>query len=315
LLEKNIKVFCFPPGGHRLSSEKKALSFLKKRNKRLLFLWCMTASVPAAAQSVALEGPQRDFGYVVGDVIGTTVTITSQKDSRLDTRSLPVPGPLNALIELRRIDVLASDARKTVLRLEYQNFAAPDQVMQAELPGYDLRFAAGVAHVPAWPFHVSPLRIAQRAVQDPAALHGNLPVPPLPVQPAVTRMLLSAAIAAIAGFVFAGMQGWLPGLGRRSRPFAIAARRIGRLAPAQAEAALREMLHAFDVMAGRHLFREDIESLLAHHAIFSGLRTEIIRLFDLAQKTLFAPAPSLREDDFAGIARLAKALRRAERRW
>ena len=290
---------------------KKALSFLKKRNKRLLLLACMTASLPAAGQSVALRGPPRDFGYFVGDVIVIEATISSQPDMR----SLPVPGPLNASIELRRIDVLESSAQKTVLRLEYQNFFAPEQVMQAELPGYDIRLAHGVAHVPAWPFHVSPLRVAQRSVEDAAALHGNLPIQPLPVEPALIRVLVSASIAAIAGLLFAGTQGWLPGIARPTRPFATAARRIGKLKEPQTEAALRELLCAFDTMDGRHVFREDVDDVLKRHDRFINLRSEIRYFFDVAQAAFFAPSRPSRHEDFNGIVKLAKALRRAERRW
>jgi hypothetical protein len=315
MLEKDTNVFCFRRAACAFSSEKKALSFMRKRHQRLLFLGCMMFSVPAAGQSVALKGPERDFGYTVGDVIVTEATITTLQDDKPDLRSLPVPGPLNSSIELRRADVLQSDAHQTVLRMEYQNFAAPEQVMQAELPGYDIRFSTGVAHVPAWPFHVSPLRVAQRTIDDAAALHGNLPILPLCTRPASIGLLISACIAAMAGCVFAGMQGWLPGIGRKTRPFAAAARRIGKLKPPQAEAALREMLHAFDATAGRHLFGADIDDVLVQHASLADLRAEITGFFDLAQKALFAPTPSLHDDDFAGIARLANALRRAERRW
>jgi len=226
-----------------------------------------------------------------------------------------VPGPLNAAIELRRIDVLENDADKTVLRLEYQNFFAPEQVMQAELPGYDIRLAHGVAHVPAWPFHVSPLRVAQRSVEDAAALRGNLPIEPLPVQPALIKMLVSAGIAAMTGIVFAGTQGWLPGIARPARPFATAARRIGKLREQETEIALRELLCAFDTMDGRHVFRADVDNVLMRHARFADLRSEIERFFEMAQHAFFAPPAPLRHEDFTGIVKLAKALRRAERRW
>ncbi len=309
MLEKDIKVFCF------FSSEKKALSFRKKRNKRLLLLACMTASLPAAAQSVALKGPQRDFGYVVGDVIVTEATITTGQANELDTRSLPVPGPLNAFIELRHVDLSSNGRGKTVLRMEYQNFAAPEQVMQSELPGYDIRFTTGVAHVPAWPFHVSPLRVAQRTAEDAAALHGNLPVAPLSTRPVLMRLLISAGIAASAAIAFAGMQGWLPGVGTKMRPFAAAARRISKLKSSETETALRELLHAFDTTEGRHVFSDDVDDVLSRRSHFAGLHAEITHLFDLVQKSFFAPSPESRHEDFAGIVKLAKALRRAERRW
>jgi mxaA protein len=271
----------------------------------------MTASLPAAAQSVALRGPPRDFGYFVGDVIVTEVTISSQPDMRY----LPIPGPINASIELRRIDVLESDPHKTVLRLEYQSFFAPEQVMQTELPGYDIRLAHGVAHVPAWPFHVSPLRVAQRSGADAAALHGNLPIQPLPEQAVFIWLLISASIAAMAGFLFAGTQGWLPGIGRPTKPFAAAARRVAKLRAPETEAALRELQRAFDTMDGRHVFHEDVDDVLKRHGAFADLRSEILHFFDVAQNAFFAPAMPLRHEEFHGIVKLAKALRRAERRW
>ncbi len=280
----------------------------------------MTVSVPAAGQTVALEGPRRDFGYFVGDVIVTEAVVTTHEDIAVDRRTLPVPGPLNASIELRRVGLderVSKGTRKTILRMEYQSFLAPEQVMQAELPAYDLRFGSTVAHVPAWPFHVSPLRVAKRSVDDLADLRGNLAVPPVPETPDLAGLLTCAGLAAGSAAVFAGLQGWLPGLGRRSRPFATAARRIARLAPPETETALRALLHAFDATDGRHVFAEDLDAFVLRHTAFSDLRCQIAQFFDLSRRFFFAASdgatPS--QQDFADIATLAKALRRAERRW
>jgi mxaA protein len=295
-------------------------SILKKGTKKLLLLGCGAFFVPAHAQTVVLHGPERDFGYFVGDVIVTEAVVTSLPGARIDRLSLPVPGLLSASIELRHVDlqeVVTKNQRKTVLRLEYQSFFAPDHVMLAELPGFDLRFASKMVHVPAWAFHVSPLRVAQRSIDALADLHGNLPVAPLSGRPAGIGLLVSSGIALVAGTACAGLQGWLPGFSRSRRPFADAARHIARLAPAQMEIALRSLLQAFDATDGRHVFAEDIDAFLSRHAPFVGLREDIVRIYALARDYLFAPTSAATEADrdFAAIVVLARTLRRAERRW
>jgi mxaA protein len=271
-------------------------------------------------QTVALTAPTRDFGYFVGDVIVTEAVVTTPGNVTIDRQSLPVPGPLNASIELRRLDIsetLVKGFRKTILRLEYQSFFAPEQVMQAELPAYDIRVASSVVHVPAWPFHVSPLRVAKRSVDDLADLRGDLAVPQIPQEQAFAGLLGSTALALASAAVFAGVQGWLPGLGRKTKPFAMAARRISRLTPPETERALRALLHAFDATDGRNVFAEDLDAFLQRHPSFGDLREKIVQFFDLSRRSFFArPQPEAEyPQDFAAIAALAKALRQAERRW
>ncbi len=280
----------------------------------------MAFSVPAWGQSVALHVPGRDFGYFVGDVIVTEAVVTTREDDRVDRRSLPVPGPLTASIDLLRVDMretLSHNTRKTVLRMEYQSFFAPEQVASAELPAYDLRFTSSVAHVPAWQFHVSPLRVAQRSIDALADLHGDLAIAPVPDKPALVGLLVSAAFTLLAAAAFAGTQGWLPHLRRNRQPFAAAAHRIARLGPAATDNAMQELLHAFDATDGRHVFAGDLDAFFLRNAAFADLRAQITQFFDGAKRHFFAPphAATGHDTDFAEILSLAKALRRAERRW
>jgi hypothetical protein len=55
--------------------------------------------------------------------------------------------------------------------------------------------------------------------------------------------------------------------------------------------------------------------VLPANRIFADLDPQIRQFFELAQRMLFAPHAPGCEGDFASIVRLAKALRRAERRW
>jgi mxaA protein len=187
--------------------------------------------------------------------------------------------------------------------------------MQTDLPGYDIHFATGVAHVPSWDFHVSPLRVAQRSTADIGDLRGNLPAPAISMRPAVLGMSISGLIAAVAGFACAGLQGWLPGISRKRPPFARAAQRIARLKQPQTEAVLRELQHAFDLTDGRHVFAEDLDGFLSRHPAFAGLGADIRSLFALIHTCFFAPGATGCHDHPARIIALAKSLRRVERSW
>jgi mxaA protein len=298
-------------------------SFLKKRTKKLLNLGCFAAIFPAHAQVVSVQflTPTRDFGYFVGDVLSTDAIITVAPGTVLDMRSLPVPGPLKGGIELRRIDAQqAAEGEPPRIRIhaEYQNFVAPEQVTAAELPGFAVQFTAGPAHatarIPAFAFHVSPLRVAQRSVADAGDLRPNRAIPPLPEAGLAARFTASLILALAFFLSLASGRGWLPGPRGAKRPFALAASRIARLsADAHSAARYLEMHRAFDATAGRRVLPRDLDDFLSNHPHFADLRQDIAAFFRASESRFFAreTAP---EPAGADIAKLAKSLRRRERR-
>ncbi len=302
----------------------KARSFLKKRTKELLTFGCLIWIFPAQAQvvSVQLLGPERDFGYFVGDLVSTEAIITVAPGTVLDKTSLPVPGPLAAGIELRRIDARQAVEGKTsriLIHAEYQNFMSPEQVTVTELPGFSVRLTAArahtAAHIPGWTFHVSPLRVAQRSVSDLGDLRPNRTILPLREDIVAARLAVSLILAVAGLLVFAGGRGWLPLLRGTKRPFAVAASRIARMSRAgtQGGAEFLEMHRAFDATAGRRVLGRDLDDFISEHPRFADLRPDIAGFFRASERWFFA-----RETDAApfdtDVPKLAKSLRRRERR-
>jgi mxaA protein len=289
-------------------------------------LLAVIAAYPAAAQinSVELHPPARDFGFFVGDVITTEAVITVAGGTVLQRDSLPAPGPVDSAIELRSVQVTEADLpgqRQFRVQVEYQSFFAPERVMPAELPGYTIAFSNGsgkaTAHIPAWTYHVSPLRVAEPISGTPPLLRSDHPMPQIPLGIARLRLISSTILVCLVGLTIAGRWGWLPSRPRPSRPFAAAWHRIRNAAASNdRETAFRALHRAFDATAGHPVLADDVDSFLVSHPRYSPLRSAIAQFFEASRQIFFARDA---EKDVAGttcrLEVLAIQLMHAERRW
>ena len=271
---------------------------------------------------MVLSPPARDFGYFVGDIVELRVAITATADTVLNRTSLPVPGQVGDALELRDIavsDRADGDHHTVELRLRYQIFLAPDQVMQGFVPGFSLHFSHGPrsfgAQVPEWLFFVSPLRLARRSDVSTVDLRGNHAVPMLDEGPARARVVASAALMVLAFFVWAGFRGWLPGLRPGSqKPFAAAASRVAA-AGGDTAAAFRALHGAFDATACGKVFAEDLDDFFSANPRFSELRRDIRTFFQHSREFFFTKEGLPETVTASDIGRLARMLRRVERQW
>ncbi len=268
---------------------------------------------PAAAQvSVTLQPPARDFGYFPGDLLTGTAVIVLGPDTILDARSLPPAGPVSGSMDVRRVEVSrAADGRRVEVRVTYQTFFSPEQVLRADIPGYALAFAqAGhrlTAAVPGFSVAVSPFRHDLQPVLDPAALRPDHAALSADTGTALRDLLAGAALAALAGLILL-----VPGFDRRRGPFARAARQLARLPPDGAAPDGLLVLHrAFDATAGRRLFADDLDVFLDGHPRFAPLRTEIAGFFAASRDAFFGAGAA---PDRPWLVRLGGELVRAERR-
>ncbi len=291
-------------------------------SKKLLFLGVL--AVPALAQaqlrSVQLLAPEKDFGYLVGDILKTESIIAVAPGTKLDPQSLPIPGPLNAAIELRRIDAEQTnqgETRQIRIHAEYQSFFAPERVTQTELPGFTIRLITGpkatTAKIPAFPFQVSPLRAAQQSAVDLTELRPDHAVQPLPEKNLLWRLLASMLLALAAALALANTRGWIPGLRGRDRPFAIAARHIQRQTGESSAETFKQMHRAFDATAGQKLFPTDLPDFIRSHPRFTPAQAQIESFFAASQNRFFARNGNM-EKPAPNLLKLAKTLRRLERR-
>jgi len=304
------------------AKKKERRSFLKKRTKKLLCLGFLAAPTLAQAQirAVQLAGPEKDSGYLVGDILKTESIIEVAPGTKLDPQSLPIPGPLNAAIELRSIEAeQTQQGQSSQIRIhaEYQNFLAPERVTQTELPSFTIRLLTGptatTAKIPAFPFHVSPLRVAQQSAIDLAELRPNHSIQPLPSQNLLFRLIASAILAGATALAFAAAQGWLP-IGRnQNRPFAIAARHIARQKGKAGTTPYQELHRAFDATAGHKLFPADLPGFIEAHPRYTPAQADITTFFATSDSLFFARNGQT-EKPQPDLLKLARTLRRLERR-
>ncbi len=268
------------------------------------------------AQTVQLNAPQKDSGYLVGDIIHTETIITVTGNSRLDALSLPVPGAVNASLDLLAIRVSETHlAGKTQFRIasDYQNFLATDQVTESEIPGYAVKLGMGQVRVPAWVFHVSPLRTVQGTSVTLPELKPDHGLAPLPTGPAAADLFAALGCAAVAAAAFAALRFRPAGFGRKL-PFEQAWRDIKRLRRAKApiETGFKSLHRAYTETAGQQIFAADLPGFTAVHRHFAKLARESENFFAASHAQFFARSTA-GGWSWDKLAALAKALRRAER--
>lgn len=276
----------------------------------LAALWA--GPVSAQIRSVVLQKPARDFGYFVGDLLSATSVITTGPDTVLDSRSLPPPGPVSASIDIRSADFSTTaipGGQRVEIRVTYQNFFSPEQVLAAGVPGYTMAFDQHgkrlSAAVPGFGFAVSPFRHDVQPVIDKAALRPDHPALLVDTtQP--ERALVAGGAIAILSLALLGALSWRP---RRHGPFAQAAGRLH--AGGASHDSLLTLHRAFDATAGTRLLADDLDSFLATHSHFSPLRTEIEGFFATSRDAFFGGGGS---PNLCGLAPLCRALAQAERR-
>jgi mxaA protein len=262
----------------------------------------------AQVKSVVLHTP-RLFGYFVGDVLHTEVTITVDKGVDLVRASVPQPGSLNAWLELigSRVEESAMGGEKSYrVYLDYQNFYPALDSRPLDVPGFALTFTSAgqpvTAQVPSWSFLISPLREVQPASKASGADYMQPDASPAYID------LRSARLATIgllgAALITLGLLGyrlaWWPFAGRPRRHFTAAARRVRRLlGPGQTEEGYRESLltlhRAIDATAGHAVFAEDLPEFINRAPAFSRLKDEFTRFFRSSRLVFFG-------DDVAGAA-------------
>ena len=293
----------------------KRLFFLERKKQRtftclLVAAWC----TPAAAQTVTLTPPQRDFGYFPGDLLSASATITIPQNAQLDPRTLPTPGPLTTSIDVRNVTLTQSPTQLRIT-ITYQTFFAPEHISSTDIPGYSIAFLNNqkrtLATIPGFSITASLFRQDLTPVLDPAALKPDHPPPATDTAPTRT-IALGAALAIIGALALLILHLWPFGLTRG--PFAAAARAIPRTPPpANGEhAALLALHRAFDATAGARIMADDLAAFLARFPRFAALQPDIDRFFTLSRTIFFAPTPQT-PLDWPFLWRLSRALAHAER--
>lgn len=292
---------------------------------------CLVLTLVAALSASAQELTARirsahPFGYFVGDLIHARVDVSGPENAALSRASLPKPGPLTGLLDLRDVtlrETVENGARLWRLDLTYQNFYVALDAREIEIPGFDLSVSteagAETVKVPAWRVGVSPLREITPQKQEEAVDYlrpdGSAPF----VDEVGPRNLAAGAgaVALLALALVARDRAWPPFQRRRARIFSALANELSnRLAGTddrQFDAAIQSVHRALDMANGATLLSSDLPEFLHRRTEFRPLRTEFENFFAASDKRFFGGEGS--SDEFGGeqLARFVTALAKRER--
>jgi mxaA protein len=293
------------------------------RNVLVLVLALWPGVAAAQLRATTVLPPSRDFGYFVGDTLTSGIEFLLSPGTRLDERSLPPPGPINGLVDLRHVIVTRSTVaagQREVIRATYQLFFSPLEVAALHVPGYSVSFLQGrrriVAPVPGFAVLVSPFRHDLRPKPDPALVRPDRAVARIDTGTFRNELWVGIVLAALGSLGLAWSSGWVTSPGRQ-RPFARAASNVSKLRrTSDSGATIKALLilhRAFDATAGRRIFADDLEVFFQHHRNFVPLRRDIEAFFLSSRDAFFSALPPASSISVAGLARLSRGLASAER--
>lgn len=277
------------------------------------------------------ENPTRDAGYVVGDIVERTVTITIKHPYQLVKESLPIVGYEHRWkgqisgIELSDIQTESSTSSKEEthkIHLAYQIFTtgklAKPAALRAEIlkvrnlenkDVYQLR-------IPSFSMRVSPLSVFG-AVKLREEMYPF--IPPLLIsdqkQKQTIQLLSVLLLICILGLIYIlGAYAWLPKMGG---PFAKAFRNIRKLSVGDVtcQEAMSLIHEALNTTAGQSVFKDNLVLLFAKKPSFHYAEPLIQEFFARSHQTFFESThpQKMTDDDKSWLLSVCKTLRDCER--
>lgn len=288
-------------------------------------------SIDAKYVAIKEVNPTRDAGYVVGDILERTITLTIKKPYELVTESLPVVGYEHRyrgqisgleLVKINTEELQHSDSVTHVLHLSYQVFTTGKLAKPAALRAEIVKMRnAGTKEVlqyriPSFSFRISPLSVfgSVKLKEEMSPF-----TPPLLLDSSKQILHLKILIGllglSLLGLLYIfGMYAWLPRMGA---PFAKAYRDIRKI-PDNAEGlqqAIARIHQSLNKTAGNSLFSSNLEDFVQKKPAFSPVKKEIEKFFSLSRQVFFEPeaTPSLSSDSKAWLMKFCRRLRDCER--
>jgi mxaA protein len=291
-----------------------------------LLVFALTAAPPLfgkePAPTLEIAAP-RDYGFVMGDIVETAVSVSVPENYALEAGFLPKPGTLDEWLDVRSVawDRESSNGRALYrIHLAYQVFKGVRSPAKATIPELPIRFAGAApleVKAPALDFTIVPL-IPPDLPDEKVASRPAAPPESEATEAHFRRLVLCLAGAFVAG-------SWLAwhrlGPARRARPFAEARRDMklllqGSASPKNFRAAARRLHRALDASFGGTLFAGQIDRFCAEKPSFAGLRDELADFFALSQELFFTSPESSVPADYPPerLAELCRRLASAEGR-
>jgi mxaA protein len=276
-----------------------------------IFLACALfslASISVAAELYELhvQNPNKQIGYVVGDVFTRTVELNVKAPYKLSAASIPTKGLQQKGIELRAAKVTEKETSKSTryqLQLKYQIFTSGPTVRKLAIAKHPLIIThAGKSfkiNIPQWKFRVSPLAVNGEVYieQDMSPYRGPMLVDAIHTQYWLGAFLFLILLSTFGLIYINADLTWFPGMGG---PFAMSYRKISSLAEARnaeigstedsalIQQATTSIHHAFNQTFGENVFATDIDLFVQKHPAFANIKQEISQFFKVSNHVLFA---------------------------
>lgn len=254
---------------------------------------------------VSIVEPERDAGYVVGDILQRTVTFEVKKPYELVETSLPIVGYERRWqgqitgIELSKITYKKTDHSNSTtytVHLSYQVFTTGKVAKPATLWPEIIKFKNVKGgellqyRVPSFGFRISPLSVYGqiKVKEEMSPFHKPLLLNAAP-EKFKLKMLLGVLGATLLGLLYMlGMRAWLPRMGA---PFAKAYRDIRKL-PATSEGlqqAVARVHRSLNITAGNSVFKDNLDQFVQQKPAFKPVMVDIEQFFGLSRQVFFEP--------------------------
>jgi len=289
------------------------------------------SSIDEKYVSLKEENPTRDVGYVVGDVISRTITLTVKKPYELVKESIPIVGYEHRwkgqvsgieLVKAETKEIKHSDSTTHVLNLSYQVFTTGKVAKPAALRAEILKLRNTKTkevmqyRVPAFSLRVSPLSVFGQ-VKLKEEMSPFTPPLLLDASKEISRVKMLAGLLTLSllGLLYIfGMRAWLPRMGA---PFAKAYRDIRKMAdtPEGLQQAVSRMHQSLNKTAGTSLFSNNLAQFIEKKSGFAPMQAEIEKFFGLSRQVFFEPEAhqALGESPKTWLLKFCKHLRDCER--
>lgn len=281
------------------------LGFMAVFNLSIVHAEAPLPAMNAKNIKVSIVEPERDAGYVVGDILQRTVILEVKKPYELVETSLPIvgyeyrwQGQITG-IELSKIATKKQehgDSTAHTLYLNYQVFTTGKVAKPAVLRPEIIKFRDTKKgellqyQLPSFSFRVSPLSVyGQVNIKDEMSPFRK----PLLLSAAPERFKLKIlsgllGIALLGLLYILGIRAWLPRMGA---PFAKAYRDIRKL-PTTSEGLQRAVVRvhkSLNITAGNSVFSDNLDQFVQQKPAFKPVKADIERFFGLSRQVFFEP--------------------------
>ena len=314
------------------------------RNLLLITILCLSTGVAYALDitllpdvkdgivSIKTQDPERDVGYVVGDIITRHVTLAIKKPYYLVDESLPIVGYektyrgqpigiyLNAITHTKKDE---SDQVVHQLTLSYQVLTSSVVAKRAGLLAEYVRLVNTSDkkdlvkyRIPMWEFVISPLSVfGQIKVEDDMSQFRGPLLLDAGKQKTKLNIMLTLLVLSLLGLLYiVGKSAWLPRMGG---PFAKAYRNVKKQpnTPQGIQNAVSSMHTALNVSAGNSLFSHNLDEFLAKKPAFNAIKSELKQFYSLSRQVFFEPNAKhdVGNDPVAWLSQFCRRCRDCER--